>query len=126
MLKGDRQRKVRSDKKRAIAAPLSKSTYEIFSKLSYVCDMPVKMIAEFMTLEGYHSSLLIDELQPYFKRDLHHENRFIFGDPGREKLKMKFGENKRLYMRFLDKDHEKVASLAYSLDSSVQVAAALI
>lgn len=29
-------------------------------------------------------------------------------------------------MRFMDTDHEKIATLAYSLDSSIQVAAALI
>lgn len=126
MFKGETMRKVRSDKKRAIAAPISLSAYEIFSKLSYVCDAPIKLIGEFIIIEGYKSASLIDELQPYFKRDLQYENRYIFGNSERESFKMKLNSKKRLYMRFLDRDHEKMASLAYSLDSSIQVAASLI
>ncbi|MEK5061052.1 hypothetical protein BK126_26415 [Paenibacillus sp. FSL H7-0326] len=120
------ERKVRSDKKRAVASPLSMSDYDEISRISYILDMPMKTVAEFLCIEAFNSSDIIDNIQHYFRRDLQWENRYIFGVKERKAFKPRIAVKKRLYMRFLAADHDKVSSLAFALDSSIQMASSLL
>lgn len=123
----ERGRKVRSDKKRTIAAPLEENIYELVAQIGYICDRPLKDIGEVLCREGVKSTKLIDSIKEKFRRDyFHEENRLFLGDLHRTPYKVKPGIQKRLYMRFYDFEHERFSQMGYALDSSVQAAAALV
>lgn len=65
----ERGRKVRSDKKRTIAAPLEENIYELVAQISYICDRPLKDIGELLCREGIKSTKLIDTIKGKFRRD---------------------------------------------------------
>lgn len=123
----ERERKIRSDKKRTIAAPINENIYEHVAQISYICDRPLKDIGEVLCREGIQSIKLIDTIKGRFRRNyLHEENHLYLGDPQQAPYKVKPGVRKRLYMKFYDFEHERFSQLSYALDSSVQAAAALL
>lgn len=123
----DGVRKARSDKKKAIAAPLDRNTIEQIAHISYVCDLPAKSIAEIICREGIRSTKVLQEIRGHFRRDLQYgENQCFFGDMNKPSFKLPYRACKRLYMRYYQFEHDKFSTLAYALDCSVQVAAALL
>ncbi|WP_145142131.1 hypothetical protein [Paenibacillus sp. Y412MC10] len=120
-------RKSRSDKKRAIAAPLTADHYEEIFMLSYLCELPMKTIGEALTIKGYEKDEVINNFQAHLKRTLVYKtNRFMIGHLDNESYVL-FGKRaKRLSMRLKTPDYELISQLAYSMDLSVQGAAAAI
>ncbi|MGU3472429.1 hypothetical protein ACLBWT_14940 [Paenibacillus sp. D51F] len=120
-------RKSRSDKKRAIAAPLTADQYEEIFMLSYLCELPMKTIGEALTIKGYEKDEVINNFQAHLKRTLVYKtNRFMIGHLDYESYVL-FGKRaKRLSMRLKATDYELISQLAYAMDLSVQAAAASI
>jgi hypothetical protein len=127
-MKSEGTRKVRSDKKRPIAAPISLEIRESIANLSYLCEIPMKVVGECLCLQGYESDLMMDVLQKNFRRNLDYKNqRYIIGRLENPKYDLdNVGCTQRLSMRFMAKDYERLAALAYAMDLSVQAAAAAL
>lgn len=121
-------RKVRSDRKRAVAAPLSKETSESIAFLGYLCEVPVKVVGESLCLRGYESDPMIEVLQKNLRRNLqYNDHRYLIGNLDNPKYELHHvGSKQRISMRFLAEDYERLASLAYAMDLSVQAAAAAL
>lgn len=122
----EKGRKTRSDKKRAVAAPIDSQTHDTISRLGYVLDLPLKTVGHVLSLEGYRSHRMIDTLKKHFKRNLAYENRYIFADPQPRPYKPMERGCYRLHMRFTEQEHDPLASLAYALDGSVGAATSLL
>ncbi|OMF76673.1 hypothetical protein [Paenibacillus glucanolyticus] len=120
-------RKTRSDKKRAIAAPLTAAQYEQIFMLSYLCELPMKTIGEALTMKGYEKDEVVGIFQAHLKRNLSYKtNRFLFGHLDNETYRLFGKTRKRLSMRLRTTDYELISQLAYAMDLSVQSAAASI
>jgi hypothetical protein len=118
-----RVRKVRSDKRRDVRPLVSVQLGECIDRLSYVLSVPVKDICEAFCLEGLKSKRVIDSLSPYFTRDYGHDGTLYRGSlqslPVHVRNKL---DKKRLTVRFMQHDHERVGRLAYTMDASVSMA----
>ncbi|MEN1990273.1 hypothetical protein [Paenibacillus hubeiensis] len=120
-------RKIRSDKKRAIGAPLTQAQYERIFVLSYLCELPMKTIGETLTLKGFEEEEVIHTFQGHLRRNLTYKsNRFMIGGLDNEPYALSGDRGHRLSMRFRSDDHEKISELAYAMDVSVQGATAAI
>ncbi|KQY83682.1 hypothetical protein ASD24_29645 [Paenibacillus sp. Root52] len=120
-------RKIRVDKKRAIAAPLTAAQYEKIFMLSYLCELPMKTIGEALTIKGYEKDEVVNIFQAHLRRNLTYKtNRFLIGHLDNEAYVLFGKPKKRLTMRLRTTDHELISELAYAMDLSVQGAAASI
>lgn len=120
-------RKTRSDKKRAIAAPLTAAQYERIFMLSYLCELPMKTIGEGLTIKGYEKDEVVNIFQTHLRRNLAYKtNRFLIGHLDYESYVLFGKREKRLSMRLRATDYELISQLAYAMDLSVQGAAASI
>jgi hypothetical protein len=120
-------RKTRTDKKRAIAAPLTAAHYEQIFMLSYLCELPMKTIGEALIIKGYEKDEVINIFQAHLRRNLTYKtNRFILGHLDNDAYVLCGKPEKRLSMRLRTTDYELISELAYAMDLSVQGAAASI
>lgn len=121
------ERKTRTDKKRAIGAPLTQAQYEQLYELSYLCELPMKTIGETLTLKGFEQDEVINAFQTHFRRNLTYKtNRFIIGNLDNKPYTSLEAQDKRLSIRLKSTDYEGISELAYAIDLSVQRAAASI
>ncbi|MEK4983591.1 hypothetical protein [Bacillus sp. FSL K6-6540] len=120
-------RKVRSDKKRAIAPQIHLSTYEQIARIGYICDIPLKTVGELLCREGYGSYKMMDSLRGLLRRDLlYDDNHYFLGNMNNPPYRASKGEKRRIDMRFFDFEHARFAALSYALDCSVSTATGLI
>jgi hypothetical protein len=126
-MKEGRVRKVRSDKKRAIAPSLDVDTYELISHLSYVCDLPLKTVGELLSREAFNSYKILDEIKVHFRRTLQYkDDHYYVGDIQKKPYRMEKGDKRRLYLKFYEFEYENFATLAYALDCSLSAATGLL
>ncbi|NOU81175.1 hypothetical protein GC101_20130 [Paenibacillus sp. LMG 31459] len=121
-------RKTRTDKKRAVSPFISKDHFELIRKLAYITDLPQKSVGEILITEGMKSNKIISSLRVLFRREFAKDADHLYlGDLARKPYRCKLGtDKKRLPMRFLEKDFNNLASLAYALDCSISMAAGLL
>lgn len=126
-MQGIMGRKTRSDKKRPVAASLDSDTLEMVSRLSYICDLPMKIVGEMLCRDGFRSNAMLDEIQVHFRRDLmYNDNHYCYGDPSKKPFRLGPVEKRRLYMRFYEFEHQRFAALGYALDCHVATATSLL
>lgn len=123
-----RERKIRSDKRRDVKPTITIPLYECVSRLSYVTNTPMKDVGELICKKGLYSAVVIEHLSEFFRRDYWANNNILYtGDPTRDTYKIPRGiEKRRLSIRFLQRDYDKIARLSYSLDLTISSTTALL
>lgn len=101
-MKVGEERKQRVDKKRAIAPYIEGPVYEQISRLSYICDLPLKSVGEMLAREGLRSRALIERIKRLFRRDFTvDEYHHCFGQPSNKPYRSVITtDHSRLFMRF--------------------------
>ncbi|MBT2668649.1 hypothetical protein J7J00_24780 [Bacillus sp. ISL-4] len=121
------KRKVRCDKKRDIKPTISESLNEICHDLSYVLNRPVKDVGEMFIISAINNRECIESLAMYFKRDYRHDNTIFRGDLEAEVIqKRNIIQKKRLHLRFKACEHDRISTLAFSMDCSVSLATTML
>lgn len=122
------KRKIRSDKKRDVKPTISVQLYECVNRLSYISNTPIKDVGVIICKKGLYSTLVIEYLSDYFRRDYWSNNNTMYtGELERSPhMIIKGIPKQRMTMRFTQSDHDKLARLAYSLDLTISSAVALL
>lgn len=128
MSKGVGERKTRSDKKRDIKPFIPTQLYECIDRTSYVTSTPIKDVGTMVCKKGLYSTGVIELLSNNFRRDYWSNNNTMYiGDINRLPFKTQKGiDKKRITMRFTQSDHDKLARLAFSLDTTISSATGLL
>jgi hypothetical protein len=136
MLKVEKKRKIRSDKKVDVKPTIPLTLKESIHRLGYITDTPIKDIAEVLCIEGISSRKVIELLSIHFRRSYQYGNTVYMGDLTRTSLqKVKFhGPTDRITTRLKDgiapdgteETYSAIKALAYSLDVTPHKAAALL
>lgn len=123
-----RERKVRSDKKRDVKPTIPVQLYECVNRLSYVTNTPIKNVGELICKKGLYSTFVMEHLSDHFRRDYWTNNNTMYiGNLDHSPYSAPKGIPKqRMTMRFTQRDHDKLARLAYSLDLTVSSATGLL
>ncbi|MCQ6563872.1 hypothetical protein NNL21_34960 [Paenibacillus mendelii] len=97
------------------------------SRISYICDLPMKSVGELLCRDGFQSRKMLEEIRVYFRRDLVYEdNHYCFGDSTKDPFRIEDIGSQRLFMKFYEFEHQRFAALAYALDCSVAMATSLL
>lgn len=125
---GNRERKVRNDRRRHVQPTISLGLKDSVYRLSYVMDVPVKEVIERVCLDGLESRSVMEHLAQSFRRDALFRNTLFIGDLARPSVqRFKTAETtERVSVRFLPDDFENIRTLAYALDCTVSRATALL
>lgn len=124
----EKQRKIRSDKKRDIKPTIPCELKEAIYRLSHITNTPVKLLGEKMCQYGFSNKRILDCLSPKFKRDIRIDNTFYRGDCARSSItkRTRNGECERITLRFRSQDYELINALAYAMDCTVARACAVL
>lgn len=124
----EKERKVRSDKKRDIKPTIPIQLYECVSRISYVTNTPIKDVGELICKKGLYSTSVIDYLSNHFRRDYWANNNTLYtGNMEQSPYLVPKGiAKRRITMRFLQRDHDKLARLSYSLDLTTSSSTGLL
>lgn len=123
-----KERATRSDKKKDIRPTVPYSLYDCISRLSYVVDTPMKDIGVTLCKKALYTTQTMEKVSTYFKRDYWAtSSKLYLGDLDSHIFKFEKGlKKRRLTMRFKQKDYEQIARLAYSLDTTLSTATAIL
>lgn len=118
------KRKTRTDKKIEIKPTLDLNLYNALSRISYITNTPMKTVAETICKNGLYSTKVIEKLSVQFKRDYQHKQTLFLGNKELfvERTKKNKVPTRRITMRFISHDYEKISNLAYSLDTTISTA----
>lgn len=120
-----RERKTRSDKKREVAPYVSAAAYELVSRISYICDLPMKTVGEMIGREALHSRETLEVISRCFRRDFKFNDNHVFlGRPENKPFRMQnLGEDKqRLHMKYYAFEHDRLSEIAFALNCSISMA----
>lgn len=94
----------------------------------HVTNAPMKDVGELICKKGLYSTAVIEYLSRNFKRDYWANSNILYtGNIERVSYVASRGMSKRrITMRFLQKDHDKLVRLAYSLDITTSSATGLL
>ncbi|MGM9988817.1 MAG: hypothetical protein ACI35O_16545 [Bacillaceae bacterium] len=128
MMRVEKKRKVRSDKKRDVKPTVSISLKECIDRLSYITNRPIKDISEEICETGLYSRRVIELLAQNFRRNYTFKNTVFIGDLNLESVQKERikGIKERITMRFTQNTYERINSLSYSLDVTPSKATALL
>lgn len=121
-------KRVRSDKKKQVAATVSIHLADAISRISYITRTPIKDVAEAVCISGITTRKVIAHLSVHFRRDIRFKNTVYIGDLTRPSVarKVSAGKTTRVSMRFRGEDFEEISLLAFALDVSPTRATALL
>ena len=120
-------RKVRSDKKVDVKPTISTALKEKLYTFAYLCNEPVKDIAEKLCTDATESKFVIDEICKWFRRKYIYSNRLVYGYMDRPKLKLiTNGETSKVTIKFVQNNYEKVKELSNALDLTPTSTAAVL
>ncbi|MEK5528578.1 hypothetical protein MKX79_04175 [Viridibacillus sp. FSL R5-0468] len=122
------EKKVRSDRKIDIKPCVEFELYDCISRLSHITNSPMKTVGETICKKGLYSKIVIDQLAIHFRRDYRFKNTLFIGNKNllSERRKKTPGIKPRVSMRFDQRLYDDLAELAYSLDTTISNAAALL
>lgn len=110
-------RKVRSDKKVDVKPTMSIKLKNDLYTLAFLCEEPVKDAAERLCEKGATSSLIIEEIHQWFRRDYFLPPAIHKGYLDRPRLKLIMKEQTgRVTIRFPQSTYDTLSELAYALD----------
>jgi len=117
MQNGGGNRKTRSDKKIDVKPTMSIDLKNQLYSFAYLCDEPVKDVAEKLCVDGATSKVIIDDICKWFRRNYIYYNTVAVGDPERPRLKINIkGESSKVTIRFRREDYDVLCNLAHALD----------
>jgi hypothetical protein len=124
----ERKRKTRSDKKTGINPIVTTALYDHLCRLAYVCDRPLKDVGERLVYLGLYNRQVINDLSRLFRRPYWFSDFVMLeGDQEREGVQWQIGQDQhRIGLRFPKDQYEKLKQLAYSLDTSLTKATAIL
>lgn len=128
MIKEEKKRRPRSDKKRDIKPTIPVPLKECIERLSYITNTPVKDVSVAICESGLKSKKVIEFLSEGFRRDYRFNQIFFLGDLSKHSLQKEkiAGLKERITLRFTSSTYEKINALAYALDVTPSKATALL
>lgn len=127
MQKEEKRRQVRSDKKRDVKPTVPIELYECIHRISYLTAQPIKTVGEELCKKGLKSQQVIEHLSNHFRRDFWATPSLLYrGDSYIEKVKLQGKIKRRITIRFMQCDHDRLAALAYAMDQTVSSATTLL
>lgn len=124
---GGVNRKTRSDKKIDVKPTMSINLKNQLYSFAYLCDEPVKDVAEKLCVDAAISKVIIDDICKWFRRNYIYHNTVAVGDSERPKLKINIkGESSKVTIRFVREDYDLLCELAHALDITPTSTAGLL
>ncbi|MES9681645.1 hypothetical protein ABWK22_01690 [Gottfriedia acidiceleris] len=121
-------RKIRSDKKKDVKPTVNLGLYDCVSRISFITNTPMKDVGEVFCTHGLYSEKVIEYLSKNFRRDYTFNSTIYRGN--RElltrRVKQRSDSTTRVTIRFTQEVADKLADLAYALDTTVSTATALL
>ncbi|EPD52732.1 hypothetical protein HMPREF1210_01112 [Paenisporosarcina sp. HGH0030] len=110
-------RKVRSDKKVDVKPTMSVELKNQLYTFSYLCELPVKDVAERLCEMATTSEYIIEDIRQWFRREYRFKNHITSGYLERPRLKLIFkGETGKVTIKFKQEAFDALSLLAFSLD----------
>lgn len=117
----------RSDKKRDIKPTVSIFLKDVIYRLANLTYLPVKDVAQRLTISVLNDRKVIEHLSQYFKRDYLFQNTVFCGFiENADIIKRKNEPSSRITIRFTQREHEALVRLSFALDCSVSRTVALL
>ncbi len=127
MVKKVGERKTRSDKKIDVKPTLTIELKNSLYTFAYLCNEPVKDVAEKLCMDGATSKVVIDDICKWFRRDYQYGNTIAVGDLERPRLKINYNSiTSKVTIRFKRDDYDLLCKLAHALDITPTSTAALL
>ena len=121
------ERKQRVDKKIDVKATVSVTFKMQLYDFAYLCNEPVKSVAERLIIQGMTSRYVMEGYSRWLRRDFICGKTIGIGHLDRPKLKVKTeGETDKVSMRFEKYHHDRLSDLAYALDITASSTAAIL
>jgi hypothetical protein len=120
-------RKMRSDKKVDVKPTISDKTKRQVYKFSELCELPVKDVAQQLIEIACTSSLILEEINQWFRRDYVCPPAIHKGDIDRPRLKIISNEETgKLNTRLSQENYDQLCDLSYSIDLPPTTTAAIL
>lgn len=119
-------RKTRADKKIHVAPTVPVETKEFLYSLAYLLDCPVKTLTENILVESSEDPQIMEQVSPYFKRDIKINNDLFMGNVESRKVEKLEGETARISIRLPQLFNDQLKGLSYSIGCSSSRAALLV
>jgi len=119
-------RKIRSDKKRDVKPTLSLELKDNVYRMSHLCKVPVKDIAETLCEIGIDSESVVAKLSAHFKRDVRLRSTVYCGYPYNPPVKKNSIITGRITIKFPADIYENMCLLAYTMDVTPSRAVAIL
>lgn len=124
---GEKERKVRSDKKILVSPFVDVKLYNCVSNLSYVTNQSVKQVGEDLCRKGFSSKKVVDQLATHFVQEFRWGTAHLFGPMDPVPVpRFKRIEKKRLQMRFSQVFDNRLIDLAYAMRTQKATSAGLL
>lgn len=124
---GEKERKVRSDKKVDVKPTMSLALKSQLYEFAYLCNEPVKDAAQRLCEKGATSEFIIDNIRHWFRRDYHRPFTITKGYLERPRLKITFqGETGKVTIKFPQESYDLLSKLAFALDLTPTSTATLL
>ena len=121
------ERKERVDKKVDLKATVSAVFKVQISDLAFLCNEPLKNVAERLIIQGMVSRDVAEEYCKWLRRDFIYGKSIGIGHEDRPTLKVKFeGETDKVSMRFEKYHYDRLKDLAYALDNTPSATASIL
>lgn len=119
-------RKVRSDKKRDVQPVVSFKLKQQLFRFSFLCKEPVKDAGERLCSTGAISTLIMDDINCYFRRNLRIENHHYMGYLDRPRLQIVQSNVEKVTIKFPQESFERLYNLSFALDLPLNQTAAIL
>ncbi|MGG6449174.1 hypothetical protein [Pseudobacillus badius] len=121
-----KKRQTRSDKKRDIKPTIPVPLYETIHRISYLTARPIKEVVDDLCVIGLSHKQVLEHLSAFFRRDFWATPTLLYrGDQYIDKAYLP-GEKRRISTRVIQRDHDRLAALAYAMDHTISYATALL
>lgn len=120
-------RKVRSDKKKDVQPVVSFELKRQLFRFAFLCREPLKDAAERLCNQGATSTLIMDEINCYFRRNIRIDNHTYMGYLDRPRLQIVQKSNvEKITIKFPQESFEKLYNLSFALDLPLNQTAAVL
>lgn len=119
-------RKVRSDKKRDVQPVVSFELKKQLFRFAFLCREPMKDAGERLCATGAVSTLIMDEINGYFRRNLRIDNHQYFGYLDRPRLQIVQRNVEKITIKFPQDSFELLHNLSFALDLPLNQTAAIL
>ncbi|PZX07883.1 hypothetical protein C7437_1011005 [Psychrobacillus insolitus] len=124
---GEKDRKVRSDKKVDVKPTMSLELKDLLYHFAHLSEEPVKDAAQRLIEKAVTHELIIASIRKWFRRDYHRPNTITAGYSDRPKLKITMkGETGKVTIKFPQESYDTLCNLAHALDITPTSTAAVL